>query len=107
MPIGKNALKRVSNNGYSNVASSAPDMENSVIEAEEQPKKTKEALSEKAAAKKSADKKPSAPKQEKKKSAATGSAEKKASAPKAVKEEARGDAEAYVNIGRDMPTYLL
>ena len=30
MPIGKNALKRV-NNGYSNVASSAPDMENSEI----------------------------------------------------------------------------
>ena len=31
MPIGKNAIKRVSNGGYSNVQSSAPDMENSVI----------------------------------------------------------------------------
>lgn len=31
MPIGKNAIKRVENNGYSNVASSAPDMENSVV----------------------------------------------------------------------------
>ena len=29
MPIGKNAIKRVSNNGYSNVQTSAPDMENS------------------------------------------------------------------------------
>jgi hypothetical protein len=31
MPIGKNALKRVSNNGYSKVNTSAPDMEDSVI----------------------------------------------------------------------------
>lgn len=31
MPIGKNSLKRVSNNGYSKVATSAPDMENSEI----------------------------------------------------------------------------
>ena len=31
MPIGKNALKRVSNNGYSNVNTSAPDMENSEV----------------------------------------------------------------------------
>ncbi len=31
MPIGKNALKRVENNGYSKVESSAPDMENSSV----------------------------------------------------------------------------
>ncbi|MFQ7079409.1 MAG: hypothetical protein ACLRSW_16575 [Christensenellaceae bacterium] len=31
MPIGKNAIKRVENNGYSNVASSAPDMENGIV----------------------------------------------------------------------------
>ncbi len=31
MPIGKNAIKRVENNGYSNVQTSAPDMENSEI----------------------------------------------------------------------------
>ena len=31
MPIGKNALKRVSNNGYSSVNTSLPDMENSEI----------------------------------------------------------------------------
>ena len=36
MPIGKNALKRVENNGYSKVKSTAPDMENSVV-AEEIP----------------------------------------------------------------------
>lgn len=39
MPIGKNAIKRVSNSGYSNVKSTAPDMENSAIATvEEAPK---------------------------------------------------------------------
>lgn len=37
MPIGKNAIKRVINNGYSNVKTSAPDMENSVIEEPKKP----------------------------------------------------------------------
>lgn len=31
MPIGKNSLKRVTNNGYSSVKTTAPDMENSTI----------------------------------------------------------------------------
>ncbi len=31
MPIGKNAIKRVENNGYSNVKTTAPDMENSSV----------------------------------------------------------------------------
>ncbi len=31
MPIGKNAIKRVENNGYSKVETNAPDMEHSVI----------------------------------------------------------------------------
>ncbi len=31
MPIGKNALKRVENNGYSKVETQAPDMENSTV----------------------------------------------------------------------------
>lgn len=31
MPIGKNSIKRVKNNGYSAVKTEAPDMENSVI----------------------------------------------------------------------------
>ena len=31
MPIGKNAIKRVENNGYSKVKTSAPDMENSNV----------------------------------------------------------------------------
>lgn len=32
MPIGENAIKRVKNNGYSQVQTSCPDMENSVVE---------------------------------------------------------------------------
>ena len=31
MPIGKNAIKRITNNGYSAVKASAPDMENSEV----------------------------------------------------------------------------
>lgn len=31
MPIGKNAIKRVENNGYSKVKTSAPDMDNSTV----------------------------------------------------------------------------
>ncbi len=31
MPIGKNAIKRVENNGYSHVQTTAPDMENSHV----------------------------------------------------------------------------
>ena len=31
MPIGKNYIKRVANNGYANLASIAPDMENSEV----------------------------------------------------------------------------
>ena len=48
MPIGKNSLKRVTNNGYSKVASSAPDMENSEINlVSEAEKHTAEILSPK------------------------------------------------------------
>ena len=31
MPIGKNSIKRVANNGYSNVKTNAPDMQNSTV----------------------------------------------------------------------------
>ena len=37
MPIGKNAIKRVENNGYSQVQTSAPDMEDSVVAPAETP----------------------------------------------------------------------
>ncbi len=53
MPIGKNAIKRVSNNGYSNVKSEAPDMENSVVAKPEKPTEKKSTTAKKAPAKKS------------------------------------------------------
>ena len=31
MPIGKNSIKRITGNGYSNVQTTAPDMENSTV----------------------------------------------------------------------------
>ena len=37
MPIGKNSLKRVTNNGYSAVKTAAPDMENSTVVTEPTP----------------------------------------------------------------------
>ena len=37
MPIGKNSIKRVKNSGYSNVKTSAPDMENSTVIANPSP----------------------------------------------------------------------
>ena len=44
MPIGKNSLKRVTNNGYSKVASSAPDMENSEVNLVSEAKKHTEEI---------------------------------------------------------------
>ncbi len=41
MPIGKNSLKRVTNNGYSSVKTSAPDMENSTVIIEKEEPKAK------------------------------------------------------------------
>ena len=37
MPIGKNAIKRVENNGYSNVKTETPDMQNSHVIASPDP----------------------------------------------------------------------
>ncbi len=39
MPIGKNAIKRVENNGYSNVKTEAPDMLDSQVLMQEKPVK--------------------------------------------------------------------
>ena len=61
MPIGKNAIKRVSNNGYSNVKTEAPDMENSAVAKPEKPAEKKSTTSKKAPAKKPTEAK-SAPK---------------------------------------------
>ncbi len=102
MPIGKNAIKRVENNGYSNVKTSAPDMENSNVIANLDPQvmekmvapveKATEEKVEKEVAKKTATKKPAAKKAPAKKTACK----------KVVKE-----AVVKTSLGDDMPYYLL
>ena len=92
MPIGKNAIKRVENNGYSNVKTTAPDMENSSVIT-----KPDEQVVEKLIApveQKTAAKKPAAKKAPAKKPAA-----KKAAPAK--------DGFVRVGCGEDMPYYLL
>ena len=92
MPIGKNAIKRVSNSGYSNVQSSAPDMENSVVaekKVEEKPKAEAVTVAvEKAPAKDSAKKTT------------------KKTTKKTVKAPQKQGFD-YINIGKDLPYYLL
>ncbi len=115
MPIGKNAIKRVANNGYSNVNTSAPDMENSVIEAKEEPKKKastkptqKKASAEKTASaapktqtKKAASAKPAAKKETPKKAAS------KSTSPKKETEKEVTTTKSYCNFGDALPTHLL
>jgi hypothetical protein len=97
MPIGKNAIKRVENNGYSKVKTSAPDMENSNVIANPDPQVVEKMVApvEKATAKKPAAKKPAA-----KKPAA------KKVAPAAKKAEEK-DGFVRVEVGAAMPYYLL
>ena len=90
MPIGKNALKRVSNNGYSGVNTSAPDMENSVI--------TETVQTEVKTAQKAVAKTETAAKTTKR---ANKSAEKKADT------VTHPDGFVKVALGMDMPAYLL
>ena len=98
MPIGKNAINRVKNNGYSNVKTSAPDMENSNVIANPDVQVVEKLISpvEKTTAKKAPAKKPAA---------------KKAPAKKpAVKAEPKSPAKdnfARVEVGDSMPYFLL
>ena len=91
MPIGKNAIRRVENNGYSKVESSAPDMENSHVIANPDPQVVEKLVAPVEEAAKPVKKAPA------KKSAA-----KKSCAKKAVQ-----DGFARVELGGDMPYYLL
>ena len=97
MPIGKNAIKRVENNGYSKVKTDAPDMENSHVIANPDAQVVEKMIApvEKATAAKATAKKPAAKKAPAKKPAA-----KKVAAP------AKNGFER-VGCGEDMPYYLL
>lgn len=96
MAIGKNAIKRVENNGYSNVKTAAPDMENSHVIANPDPQVTEKLIApvETAnAVKKSPAKKPAA---------------KKSPVKKAAAKPATGkNGFERVGLGGEMPYYLL
>lgn len=114
MPIGKSALKRVENNGYSAVKTSAPDMENSTVEEKKSApvsqKTAKKTVKKPAAAKKTA-KKPETKKPETKKPAAKKAPAKiietKAPVVKAVETATEKDGFEKVSLGGEMPVYLL
>ena len=96
MAIGKNAIKRVENNGYSKVKTTAPDMENSNVIAKPDEQVVEKIIKpvEKATTKKTASKTPA------KKPAA-----KKAPAKKAEKPVKNGF--TSVSLGGELPYYLL
>ena len=106
MPIGKNAIKRVENNGYSKVKTSAPDMENSNVIAAPDPQVTEKLVApvEKATAEKAA-KKPAAT--TKKCASGKSSAKKPAAKKEAVKPVENKDGFARVELGKAMHYYLL
>ena len=96
MPIGKNAIKRVDNNGYSNVKTAAPDMENShVIACPDQQVVEKLVAPVEQAAKKPAAKKTPAKKPAAKKSTAKPT------------QKVGKDGFQRVELGAQMPYYLL
>lgn len=97
MPVGKNSIKRVTNNGYSKVATKAPDMENSTVIANPAPEVIDVMIpsSENIAPKKPAAKKP----------AATKKPTAKKAAPKTETNER--NCEGYINLGGELPIYLL
>ena len=93
MPIGKNAIKRVENNGYSKVVTTAPDMENSNVIANPDPQVVEKLITPvETAAKKPAAKK---------------SAAKKPAAKKTVAKPTEKEGFVRVEVGNDMPYYLL
>lgn len=93
MPIGKNAIKRVSNSGYSNVQTSAPDMENSTIaKAEETPKVEEPKIEAPATTPEVAPKK---------------TAPKKTAKKPVKKSEPAKQGFVHLAIGDDLPYYLL
>ena len=120
MPIGKNAIKRVANNGYSNVKTTAPDMENSEVVSEKAKSAPKKSAPKSSAPKASTAKKPSTAPKATPKKAPTKVAPKKSLemepelspvkvAEKVVKKptKAKKQTIAHICIGDDLPIYLL
>ena len=109
MPIGKSAIKRVADNGYSKVKTAAPDMENSTVIAKPDPQVEEKLLPKTEAA--PAVKKPAAKKAPAKtavsKTAPKSQAAKKPTAKKPAEKKTEKDGFVRVSLGGDLPTYLL
>ena len=108
MPIGKNAIKRVSNNGYSKVQTEAPDMENSVVAEEKAIVEQKKPAPKKATAKSAPKTQPKAtPKKslEKEPDLSPVNTAKKVTKKSENKKERQG--EGYINLGGELPVHLL
>ena len=100
MPIGKNSIKRVKNGGYSNVKTSAPDMENSTVIANVAPEVIEKMVP---SAKKNTTKKTESADTKKQPTAKKSAGSKEKS--KAVSNEKDGF--IRVSLGCDLPDYLL
>ncbi len=104
MPIGKNAIKRVENNGYSKVKSAAPDMENSHVIANPDPQVVEKLIAPVAAATATVETPAAA-------STKKAPAKKTAKKPAAKKAEpntvAQKEGFVRVEVGNAMPYYLL
>ncbi len=105
MPVGKNSIKRAVSNGYSNVQTSAPDMEHSEVLVKEEVKVETpvKAAAKKPATKKACATKKAAPAKTQEKAPAV----KKTPAKKTVVKEVKKEGFARVEVGNDMPYYLL
>lgn len=129
MPIGKSAINRITNNGYSSVKTSAPDMENSTVLTNPSPeviekmipssktiapkaKKTASPTKKTSPKAKSAEKtatasstKSGAKKSEQAKKKVAPKAEE--NTPKKVENTEEKNGFVYVNVGKDLPVHLL
>ena len=117
MPIGKSAINRITNNGYSSVKTDAPDMENSTVLTNPSPEVIEKMIPSSKTLAPKAKKTASAAKKStpnKKSPTEKNTAAKKNSAPKAKQastsktensEEKNGF--VYINVGQELPVHLL
>ena len=105
MSIGKNSIKRAVNNGYSNVKTAAPDMENSEVLTPVAPIAPEFAPTVKVPQKKTTAKKPAACKTTTQKAQPTVKTPAKRTA--TPKKPVAKEEKSYVNVGGEMPFWLL
>ena len=112
MPIGKNAIKRITNNGYSNVKTSAPDMENSAVAEEkitvaEEKKATPKKTAPKKATPKAVPKKKAAPKKSMESEPELSPVKTLEKVVEKPSNAQKREGDGYINIGGELPIHLL